>query len=134
LKIQNGKDVPLNQSAGFVPNVQGALDGWLQPMTFLQVVKTVAGFQVSESAAPVSFNGVWQPFTDRQLEMKPIGQRSWSWFMVHSKVALPLVPDDVVQYLGNQYRVMSVRDYALYGYFEYHLILDFDGSGPGVGG
>lgn len=131
-KIQNGKNTPLNANSGTVPNVSGAMLDWFQPMIFETVVKTVEGFQVVEDGTEISFQGVWQPFTDRQLQMKPEGQRSWSWFWVHADPSLILKNDEVIKYLGVQYRVMAQKDYRLYGYVEYHLVQDFTGAGPEV--
>jgi hypothetical protein len=38
--------------------------------------------------------------------------------------------DEVVTYDGVQTRVMSRKNYGLYGYVEYHLVQDWTGSGP----
>ncbi len=100
----------------------------MQPLDI--VTKDVDGFQVVEKKVTVNTQGTWQAFTDRQLMMKPEGQRDWSWYQLHAVPALVLKPDDVVIYLGTQYRVMAQKDYKLYGYIEYHLIADYTGSGP----
>lgn len=128
----NAKNIPLNAQAGSVPDVSGAMLDWFQPMTFGVVVKTVEGFQSYETMTNVNFQGVWQPLTERQLLLKPEGQRAWSWFWLHAEPSLVLDTDQVVTYLGKQYRVMSNKDYRLYGYIEYHLVEDWTGSGPEV--
>jgi hypothetical protein len=128
--IANGKNKPLNAQAGTVPDVSGALTDWFQPMTFTLVTKTVVGFQLVEGAEPITFRGILQPFTPRQLMLKPEGQRAWSWFTLHADPVLTLKVDDVVLYLGVQTRVMSRSDFTLYGYIEYHLVQDWTGSGP----
>lgn len=130
MQIKNGKDTPLNQNSGTVPDVSGALLNWLQPITFGIVVKTIENYQVVETKTDYSFEGVWQPFSKKRLSMKPEGQRAWSWYELHSTTALALKPDDVVTYLGVQYRVMAQSPYNLYGYYEYELIEDYTGSGP----
>lgn len=127
--ILNGKNAPLNQSSS-MPDVSGALLGWFQKMVFTTIVKTVVNFKVTEIPTEICFQGVWQPFTAQQLQMKPEGQRNWKWFTVHAQPSLVLKPDDVVTYLGVQYRVMGVLDYKLDGYVEYHLIEDYVRSGP----
>lgn len=128
--IKNGKDTPINQNVGSVPNVGGALLDWFQPMTFGVVSKTVVNAQVVEEMAEVAFRGVWQPFTERKLMLKPEGQRAWSWYWVHADPSLNLEVDNVVVYIGVQYRVMAKKDYSLYGYVEYELVQDFTGAGP----
>lgn len=128
--IANGKNTPLNQKTGTVPDVGGGLLDWFQPMVFTRVVKTVTGFQVQETATPVNFRGVIQPFTDRQLLLKPEGQRSWTWLWLHADPVLTLDTDEVVTYNGVQTRVMARKDYTLYGYVEYQLVQDYSGAGP----
>ncbi len=128
--ITNSKDVPLSQNTGTLPNMADALYSWLQPMTFGVVTKVVENSQVVETKTDISFAGVWQPFTMEQLLLKPMGERSWKWFMVHSLTGLGLQTDDVVTYLGGQYRVMAKGDYNIYGYFYYELVNDYTGSGP----
>lgn len=130
--IPNGKDVPLNANAGTVPNVGDAMLDWFQPMTFGVVVTTVENFQAVQVQTQVSCQGVIQPLTERQLMLKPEGQRAWSWFWIHADPGLTLQVDSVITYLGQQYRVMSHKDYRLYGYVEYHLVQSFTGSGPEV--
>ncbi len=130
--IKNASSTPINQNSGTVPNMSGALLSWFQKMIFGLVVKTVSGFQVVETETQVSFMGVWQPLTGRQLLMKPEGQRQWDWYWVHSDPSLNLKVDDVIIYLGKQYRVMAKKDYSLYQYIEWHLVEDYTGSGPTV--
>lgn len=128
--IGQGKNIPLNQRQGTFPNVNDALNDWFQPMVFGVVTKTTSGFQVVETMVEVNFKGVWQPLTDRKLMLKPEGQRAWSWFWLHADPTLNLEVDNVVTYLGEQFRVMAKKDYKLNGYVEYELVQDFTGSGP----
>lgn len=128
--ILNAKNILLNQNSGTLPDVSGGMFDYFQPMTFTTIVKSIVNFNVVETPTSVSFLGVWQPFSPKQLEMKPEGQRSWSWFSCHAQLTLILVPDEVITYLGVQYRVMAQQDYRLYGYLEYHLVQDYTGSGP----
>ena len=130
IPIVNAKDRPLSQSTGTMPDVSGALRNWFQPMTFTTIVKTVEGFQNVETPTNIDFRGVWQPTSAQAIAMKPEGQRKWKWFTVHAEPGLDLDPDDVVTYLSTQYRVKEKTDYTLDGYIEYHLVEDFEGSGP----
>lgn len=128
--IFNAGDQPLNFNSGTVPDVSGAMLNWFQPLTFTTIVKTVINFQVVETPTDVTYLGVWQPFTEKQIMYKPEGQRAWSWYWLHAEPGLILKPDDVVTYLGVQFRVRSQKDYRLYGYVEYQLTEDYIGSGP----
>lgn len=129
-KIYNAASKPISFKQGTVPDVSGALQDYYQQMVFELVEKTVSGFQVIENSDPINFRGVVQPFTERQLLLKPEGQRAWSWFLLHADTALTLNVDDVVLWLGKQTRVMTRKDFALYGYVEYHLVQDWTGAGP----
>ena len=128
--IQNACDVPLNQNSGTLPNMSETLTNTLQQMVFQDIKKKVVNGQVVETTNPINFQGSWIPFTIRQLMMKPEGQRRWMWFQVLALTPLPLSPDDVVTYIGKQFRVMQVNDFSLYGYYEYHLADDYQGVSP----
>jgi hypothetical protein len=90
----------------------------------------VEGFQAVETPIYVNFRGVIQPYTERQLLLKPEGQRAWTWFTLHSDPVLTLEVDDVVLWNSKQTRVMSRKDYTLYGFIEYSLVQDWIRSGP----
>ena len=128
--INNAANQPLFAKSGTTPDVSGALQDYYQAMTFSPLVKTVAGFQVVETPNPIHFRGMIQPLTERQLFLKPEGQRAWTWFLLYSDPTLTLNVDDVMLWNGIQTRVMARKDYNLYGYMEYHLVQDWTGSGP----
>ena len=128
--INNANNIPLNQNSGTVPDFSTALDDWYQIMTFGVITKVVSDFQVIESVVDTTFMGLWQPLTGRTLNMRPEGQRQWSWWMLHAQLALDLKIDDIIVYLGKQYRVMHKLNYALYQYQYYELVEDWVNSGP----
>lgn len=128
--IKNGKDTPLNIKTGTFPDVGNAMQNWFQPMIFGIVSKETVGFQVIEQMQEISFKGVWQPLSARRLQLKPEGQRSWSWYWLHADPVLNLEVDSVIIYNSVQYRVMAKKNYSLNGYIEYELIEDFEGAGP----
>lgn len=128
--IQNGINIPLTFQQGTVPNMGEGLTDWFQVMTFTKIVKTVVGFQLLETPTDITFMGIMQPYTGRQLSLLPEGQRAWNWQTLHSQPVLTLFVDDVVTWNGKQVRVMSRKDYGLYSYVEYSLVLDYNNSGP----
>lgn len=128
--INNARDVPLFANSGTVPSMYDTIIDWFQPMTFGVITKTVEAFQLVEDVTNVSFHGVIQPLTGRQIAMKPEGQRQWDWIMLHSELSLKLEIDDIIIYLGKQYRVQNDKDYSLYKYRYYELVSDWEGSGP----
>lgn len=127
MTIKNGSSLPLG--AATLPNVSGALGGLLQPVTFVKIVKTVVDFKVVETRTEIAGRGVIQPFNDRQLQLKPEGQRAWTWLQMHADASLALDVDDVVTYAGKPTRVMSVKDFGVYGYLEYQLVQDYTEAG-----
>ena len=150
--IQNAANIELSSKAGFVPQMGGAMQGYFQPMTFIQVDKGNSGGMLVESGdslqpwtAPdgsiisgnlVEFNGVLFP-KSRMLTMKDIGQRMWAGWDLFANPQLQLKTDDCVIYNGVtniQYRVMAKWDYALYQFVQYFLIQDYTFSGPLVAG
>lgn len=128
--IANGANTPLGFAAGTVPDVSGAMTDYYQPLVFTLVQKNTVGFQVVETPTNINFQGVIQPFTERQLFLKPEGQRAWTWILLHAQPVLTLKVDDVVLWNGIQTRVMSRKDFALYGYVEYHLVQNWSGNIP----
>ncbi len=129
--IINAKNIPLSQQNTYVPDVSGAVQNYFQLMNFTTLVKTVVNFQVVETPTVTNFWGAIFPFSDNQLRMLPEGQRTqWQYFIMYAEPAVIMKPDDVVNYLNVQYRVLSRRDYKLYGVMEYVLITDWTGSGP----
>lgn len=128
--ISNAKDTALAANSGTLPDMNDAIRSWFQQMVFSRVLKTIVNFQVVETKTDTAFMGVWQPYSPKQIQQLPEGQRAWSWFMVHADPSLLLQPDELITYLGVQYRVKSNTDYTQYGYIEYHLIEDYTGSGP----
>ncbi len=128
--IRNASDIPLNIRQGTVPDVSGAILDWFQAMTFTVIAKSISAFQVVETPTVVNFRGVIQPLSGRQIMMKPEGQREWDWLLLYSDTALQLNIDDVVTYIGVQYRVMAKKDFSLYGYMDYHIVEDYTGAGP----
>lgn len=128
--IVNGKNIPLNQIGGSVPDVSGALQSYYQKMVFTLITKSVLNFQVVETPSNINIHGTIQPFSARQLQLKPEGQRAWTWYTLHATAATTLKVDDVVIYLGTQYRIMAQTNFSLYGYMLYEMIEDYVGAGP----
>lgn len=128
--IQNGCNIPLTFQQGTVPNMSETMTDWFQVMTFTQIVKTVVGFELVETPTNTTFLGIIMPYTGRQLALLPEGQRAWNWQTLYSQPVLKLFPDDVVTWQERQVRVMSRKDYSLYSFVEYSLVLDWTGSGP----
>lgn len=128
--IQNGSSVPLNRSNGALPNMYVGVKNWFLPLKFWVLTKTVINFLVKETYVEFNFKGVWQSLNAEDLQIKPEGQRSWTWWQVHADVSLNLMVDNIIRYESVNYRVMAKIDHSIYGYYEYHVVQDWEGSGP----
>ena len=115
-----------NATLSGMPQMNTTLNGWEVPITLTKVVQTVTDGDVSYAEQIYSFMGVWQPLRDEQLQFKPEGQRSWSWYWLHVKSGiLNLTTSDKVVFNNERYKVMSVKDYSLNGFVEYELVKDY---------
>lgn len=123
----NGQSQPLMTAT--LPYMGDALRGYFQPMVFEILVTSLEAFKVVSVPRIFNFKGVWKPFSAQKLNMQPQGQRAWRWYTLHSQTCLELKPDDIVKYLGTNYRVMEKFDYSPYGFFRYHLVEDYRGLG-----
>lgn len=130
--IQNGCNVPLNVDTGTVPDVGGAMLDWFQPMSFGVVTTTVVAGRAKQVVVDTTFRGVVQPLRTRDLQLKPEGQRAWTWLEVHAQPVLALNVDDIIIYRGFQCRVMAKENFTIYGYIRYELVQDWTGAGPAV--
>lgn len=123
MSIVNGNTKTISECGGSLPNLSDALTGWYQPMTVEVITKSVVDFQLSESAVTKTIKAVRQPFSSKQLILKPEGQRAWSWETMHTTEEFSV--DDIFVYKGIRYRVMQKWNWTEYGYFEYHIVQGF---------
>ena len=123
--ITNGANKPLTNTFPNLPNVSSGMNGWFRPMTFTLVTKTMVDYVIVETLNEISFRGVWQALGSNDLKILPEGQRNWSWWQVHSDISLDLKLDDIIFYQEIRYRVMKKIDHSGYGFYEYHIIRDY---------
>ena len=108
------------------PQMSSTLNGWEMPLTLIKIVQNVVDGDVVQTETKIDFMGVWQPLRDEQLQFKPEGQRSWSWYWIHAKAGtLNLKTQDKIIFQGSRYKVMAVKDYSLNGYVEYEIVKDY---------
>lgn len=128
IPITDAKDIPLDQITGSLPNVSNALLDWLQPLTFIMIVKSVVNFKLLESKTVYSFMGVVESITPTKLEMKPEGQRSWNYINIWTLPNVTLKIDDIFSYMGKEYRVERRNDWVQYGYSEFEAVENYSGG------
>jgi len=119
---------PLNQLSG-MPQMNVAFSGWMTTFVLNIITQTnVDGF-VEENITPITYKGTVQPLSPEQTALKPDGQRSWEWLQIHVLTGQNnLKTNDRVVYNEKPYKVMSVKDYTLNNYVEYHLVADYEDS------
>lgn len=123
--IINASDSKKNLS-GSIPDVEDALSDWLKAMKIGVVTKTISDFQLSESIEYIDVLAVLQPFTTKQLQIKPEGERSWEWQTLHIKgTHREFCLDDQVYIDGMKFRIMQKFEWQRYGFIEYQIIQDF---------
>jgi len=109
-----------------LPQIQVALNGWESPITLVKITQSIVNFKKVEVEANLDFRGVVQPLSKQDLMMKPTETRSWKWLMIHTKSSIELNVGDKIKYLDNSFKVMSKNDYGLNGFFEYHIVENYD--------
>ena len=123
MPIVNGSTKTISGSLGNLPNVTEAIVGWFQSMSVSTIVKTVVDFQLVETLTTSTIQAVRQPFTSKQLMIKPEGQRAWNWETLHTLQEFNV--DDIIVFNSTRYRIMQKWHWKEYGYFEFHICENF---------
>ena len=105
--------------------MRDTLSNYFQQTTFINIVKSVVNGQVVETQTPYCVLAIVEVMSGQQLMIKPEGQRQWRWISVWAYPDLFLNTDDIVQYLGVNYRVDHKNDWSVYGYLQYDLVEDY---------
>jgi hypothetical protein len=112
---------------GYMPQVGTiAFSGWFQDMSFIKehpFIDDNGEANIKEEI--VRYYGTFQPLKGRTLEIKSYEQRAWAIMQIHSTTDLSLSNGDRISYNDKKYKVMTVFDYNLNGFYEYHVTEDF---------
>lgn len=110
-----------------MPQMGAAFQGWQTSITIGKVTQAVAdNGRVSDTVENITFQGVVQPLSAKQIALKPEGERAWQWYQIHCfSTALNLDTHDKIMYDGKKYKVMGIWNYKLNNYVEYHIIEDY---------
>lgn len=110
-----------------LPNMSNTLTGWEVPLSLKKIKQSVVDGLAVKTEEIINFQGVFQPLREEQLQSKPEGQRSWAWYWIHAKAGtLNLSTQDKIIFNNVRYKVMAVKDYTLYGYIEYQIVVDYE--------
>ena len=139
--ITNGSTISINQLSN-MPNVSDALSDWLIGMTARIVTsKTLVDFRETEITTDSSVWAVIQPFSARQLLIKPEGQRQWQWYALWVKPQETFINsdgstiygsnfnlDDIIYFNEIRYRIMQKNEWGINGFYNYDVIRDYTGN------
>ncbi len=126
LNFQKAKNL---KALSGMPQLDSALTGWEVPLTLVRVYQDIVEGDLVTREEEIDFMGCWQPLKSEELQFKPEGQRSWSWYWIHARSGtLNLNTADKIIFNGKRYKVMAVKDYSLNGFIEYEIILDFESN------
>lgn len=117
--------MPSIYDASGLPYMGDVVASWARPITVGLVTKEMLDGEVVETVEDIDTRGMLQPFTASQLAIKPEGQRTWDWSALHALPDLTLTLDDIVTIFGRRFRVMTKKDYTLYGYLRYELVENY---------
>ena len=111
-----------------MPSLATTIFGFEETMQFAIVVKTPIDHDIVEtSKTPVLlwFEGNVQPLHQKELLVKPEGERKWKWWSLYTDMDLE-VDTIITDRNGTEYRVMASSDWSQAGYQSYQLT-----EGPG---
>lgn len=110
-----------------MPQMGAAFSGWQNTVTLNKIVQVNNRGDITDQDQSVPFEGVVQPLSPEQVQLKPEGQRSWEWLQLHVFAGedTNLQTNDRVIFNTRRFKVMAVKDYSLNNYVEYHLLQDY---------
>jgi hypothetical protein len=114
-----------------IPNVSGALRGWLTKREVYIITKLVVEHRVVFAALVVIMPIMAQPLQPAKVARKPEEQRTWKWFEIITKRGeLELKIDTQVWIGGLGYKIESIQPWDEGGYRRYEATQDFAGGQP----
>jgi len=97
-------------------DVTDAFDGWLQALTGVRDSGGYVNHRWVNSDAPLSFNGVVQNATPKDLKVLPEGNRNDEAIKVHT--TFEILEQDKIDYRGSVWLVYNVADRKIGGYYK----------------
>ena len=109
-----------------LPKIQIAFNCWEEDINLIKITSSIVDYVKVETLEEISFKGVVQNLKSEDLKLKPLESRSWKWKMIHTRTYSELETEDLVKYKGERFKVMSKNDFESSGYFEYHLVKNYE--------
>lgn len=110
-----------------LPNMAATLTSWQIPLIWQKVKQNVVDGELVPTIKNTKFLAVIQPMSDERLQFKQEGQRSWSWYLIHTNnIKIPFQTGDKILYDNQRFKIMAIKNYRLYGYKEIEAVLDYE--------
>ena len=108
-----------------LPQMSSCFSGWKQDIVFIKQGQQSINDDglVFNSVIQDTIQATVQPLSATQLQMKPQGERSWDWQMVHIEgQTQTLNTGDFIIHNDIKYRITAIMPYYAYNYCEYHAV------------
>ena len=106
-----------------MPSFKGVtFANWSKQITIVKLFESIVNFKKQTIKLPITFRGVVQPLKATELQAKPLDMRSYRWLQIHATTKQPLFAGDQIIYRGITYKIDSVYNYMLNGFYEYHCV------------
>ena len=124
-KLQYAGSGTLNDSSG-MPQMSAAFAGWKGKLEIISVKESYVDGDPVESTLKETYNGVIQPLSPRKIDLKPEGQRAWTWYQVHIETKDFIAgTNDKIKINGTEYKIMAKWNYKRNNFVELHVIEGF---------
>ena len=136
MNIVDACDLPIEETLSPVPSMRGTLMGTFQPLRFIRIYREAdpTTYQVREyernQPGDDDAMGSIQPLNNRQLSLKPEGERNWKWVKIYSTTDLSLGNGDRLKIGTLQYRIMGDKNWNAAGYFYYEACQGYEEETP----
>lgn len=110
-----------------LPKVSTAFGGWECQIDVIRYRIALLDNEIVKTRRKFQFYGVVQPMQAEKLNLKPEGERSWSWFTIHIRYPhTELINGDEIEIDNLNYKVMEKYDWSKSDYIEYHVIKNYE--------
>ena len=113
-----------------VPQMAGALRGWVKPTTINIITQTVVNHKTVDTPSTVKLKINFQPMPAATVNRKPEEQRTWIWWsiIIRDRTTLLKTDDIIVRPDGLRFKIQSAKDWRESGFSKYEAIEDYEES------
>jgi hypothetical protein len=125
LLVPSANKVPLSRMTA-QPSMRDTITGWSETITLVRLLKKIVNHENVNERTEFTCQGMIQPFSKRDLLIKPEGQRAWKWWMLHISSSIETPPGAEFEIAGVTYKVMGELPYFRNGFYEYELVQGYE--------